>query len=140
MISITKDTEHHARQVLRDLTKIAKQATEWLGLSRHLPPSSDRRRSLDKIVTEVREQELTWRRLTSQIQELDRLHGFSTHDPVAPALLKDVQQGMFYGGQDNRPSQNILEWCKDLEKQILPHFPTQPNKVRVALHLSLIHI
>ena len=134
MISIRKDTEHHARQVLWDLNQIAKKATEWLRLSGHLSPCSDRRRSLDKIVTEVREQELTWRRLTSRIQELDRLHGFSSHDPVAPALLKDFHQGIFYGGQDNRPSQNILEWCKDLEKHVLPHFPTQPEKIRVAMH------
>ena len=81
-------------------------------------------------MTEVREQELTWRRLTSKIHELDRIHGFNrkSHDPLAAALLKDCKQETFYGGEDNRPFQNILEWCNTIEKEVLPRFPSQTEK------------
>ena len=59
MVSIREDTEHHARQVLVDLAEASKKATKWLKLPGHLSLDSGRKRSLNKLVTEVREQELS---------------------------------------------------------------------------------
>ena len=123
--------------ILKDLGEAVKLFSKWLRLASP-DITVEKRRSLEKCVTDGRSLQIRWQKLQLLIRKADGRHGFSQTSAVsAAAPPTPVEVDTFWGQLDGKPFQNLVEWIAELEDRVLRHYPGHEDKIEHALaHLA----
>ena len=135
-LNILKDVIPAGKTNLADLIALTKSVATWLRqVNREM--TTDRKNSLSDCVRRAQCLQTEWQEVTFNAHRIDREHGLSQKPGAEGIAVKRAPVETFYGQEDGKPFQNILEWISELEDRVLRHYPGQEDKIQHALgHLS----
>ena len=135
-LNILKDVIPAGKTNLSDLVALTKPVTTWLKQVNG-EMTADRKESLSNCVRKAQRLQSTWQEINFNAHRIDREHGFSQKPGGEGIVIQRTPVKIFYGQEDGKPFQNILEWISELEDRVLRHYPGQDDKIQHALgHLS----
>ena len=76
--------------------------------------TSERRDLLKDRVERIRKSQILWQELTLEAHNIDRDHGFSRKCGGDGIALNRQRLVPYYGQEDGKPFQNLLEWITEL--------------------------
>ena len=123
--------------ILKDLGDTLKLFSKWLRVVS--PDMTDERVSnLEDCVASARQMQIRWQKLLLLIRKTDRTYGFSQMSAAAGlAPPTPITVDTYWGEQDGKPFQNLVEWLAELEDRVLRHYPSHEDRVERALaHLA----
>ena len=135
-LNILQDVIPTGKASLKDLMKLVKPAATWLRQDNR-EMTDERRVNLSSCVKKAKNLQLEWQTVNTQAHAIDREHGFSQKPGGEGIVAKIPPVDTFYGEEDGKPFQNILEWISELEDRVLRHYPAQDDKIQHVMgHLS----